>query len=120
MDEYKKFAVEKYLEQVKILTALATTLLLTPNVLLTLSKEASVREDLADALPRWKEVLVGTNVAFILVILATYFIYSSVVGSADTGELNVYRPATRVLSIAQLVLTIVGCVGLLVLFAHAT
>ena len=32
--EDKKFAVEKYLDQVKILTALATTLLISPNLFL--------------------------------------------------------------------------------------
>ena len=119
MDEYKKLAVEKYLEQVKILTALATTLLLTPNVLLTLGAEAEIRQTLTSQLPQWKNVLVVTNIAFMLVILATYFIYSSVVGSADDGKLDVYRTATRVFSIAQFILLIIGCTGLLILFANA-
>lgn len=111
-----KAAVETYLEQVKIVTALATTLLLTPNVLLTLEQQATARQSLAANLPAWETWLIAANVAFLSAVILTYFIYATVVGDMDDNKFDVYRPATRWLSLAQLVALLVGCVALFMLF----
>lgn len=109
----KRFAVEKYLEQVKVLTALATTLLLTPNVVLVIAGSEATRGALDQALPSWRSVALHANVAFLVAIGLTYFIYSSLVGQAHEGEFDVYRPMTRLLSLLQFGALVWGCVALL-------
>ncbi len=115
----RKFAVEKYLDQVKILTALATTLLLTPNVLLTLAAADDTRRALDSAFPTWRTVLLHTNVSFLVTIGMTYFIYSSIVGRAEKGQFDVNRPLTRIFSLLQFGALCYGCVGLVRLFTAA-
>jgi hypothetical protein len=115
--DYKQLAVEKYLEQVKILTALATTLLLTPNILLTILEKEVVRDRLDLLFQNWRLVLVLTNISFLLVILMTYFIYSSVVGSLYYNSLDIYRKATRVFSLLQFVFMVIGCVGFVIILS---
>lgn len=51
----KPDAVKLYLVQVKVLTALATTLLLAPNVLLSLIENDNAQSRLAVAFPSWKD-----------------------------------------------------------------
>jgi hypothetical protein len=119
MDDKAKFLVEKYLEQVKVLTALSTTLLLTPNILLNIMEKESIRTRLSASLPDWKVYLVGTNIVLLIAILLTYFIYSSVIGSVNSGSYDIFRPATRAFSITQFICLIFGGAGLLLLFAHS-
>jgi len=109
----RKFAVEKYLEQVKILTALATALLISPNVFLLIRQ---VNSQTAQILENAVKFLLIANIAFIVSIILTYFIYSSVVGKVNAGIYDVDRPATRVFSLLQLAGIIVGCVSLLIFF----
>jgi len=116
MDEHEQFTVERYLDQVKILTALATTLLITPNLFLTLLEKAVIRERIEAAIPYWKNVMLFTNIMFLLSILLTYLIYSSIVGQLIDRKVDLYRPATRVFSILQILFIILGCAGLLVIF----
>ena len=100
--DHKKYAVEKYLEQVKVLTALATTLLLSPNLIVALKKPTeSGALAILELKPQLKGVLLTANIAFLVSILLTYLIYSSIVGSAHAGEYNVDRPATRLFSLLQ-------------------
>ena len=60
--------------------------------------------------------MIGGNLAFLLTVLLTYFIHTTAVGYMHKGEFDVYRPATVVLSLVQLVTLILGCVALFVLF----
>lgn len=114
------FTVERYLDQVKIITALATTLLITPNLFLTILNKPEIMTRLALAIPCWKTILLFTNIFFILSILATYFIYSSIVGSLINRENNlIYRPFTRFNSILQFIFLTLGCVGLLIIFQNS-
>src|SRR6266576_3154777 len=112
----QKEAVKTYLEQVKVITALATTLLLTPNVLLTLEKQDTARTALALNLPNWKCWLIGGNLAFLLAIILTYFVYATIAGSLDENKFNINRTATRFFSIAQFIALLAGCVALFVIF----
>ena len=113
--ECRKFAVEKYLEQVKIVTTLATTLLVTPNALVALypAEEAKgqVPVVLCQGLKPW---LLTANISFALTIVLAYFIYSSVVGFIFQGEYDIHRPMTRVFSLLQLFTLAVGCTSLVV------
>jgi branched-subunit amino acid transport protein len=119
MTDHEKLTIGTYLEQVKIITALATTLLITPTVILTLLTEPSVLDRIQAHLPSWRDLLMATNIAFLLCILCTYFIYSSVVGQANEGKLDIYRTATRVSSIAQFALLLIGATGLLFVLRQA-
>ena len=120
MAKDSNFIVERYLDQVKIITALATTLLITPNLFLTLLEKAEIRARIEIAIPGWKTLLLITNIMFLLSILSTYFIYSSIVGSLiDSEEDVIYRPFTRVVSILQFVFLTAGCIGLLMIFNYS-
>jgi hypothetical protein len=119
MNDYQKLTIDKYLDQVKVLTALATTLLITPNLLLTVLSDETIRQELEAGLPSWRLVLSLTNIAFLLAILLTYFIYSSIVGLLAVSEADIYRPATRIFSILQFLFLTLGCVGLVVLLSKA-
>jgi len=112
----KKYAVEKYLEQVKILTALATALLLPPNAIIAFKSDGI--ESAVGALdPGVKIWLLIMNISFIAVIIMTYFIYSAIVGHAHDGEYDIYRPAARIFSILQFAGILLGCIALIVLFS---
>lgn len=115
-EDQKKFAVEKYLDQVKILTALATTLLISPNLIVVLHKPGTPTLEVLEAYPVIKMLLFFTNISFLVAIIMTYFIYSSIVGSAYDGQYDVHRPATRVFSAVQLLAVVFGCVMLVMFF----
>jgi p-aminobenzoyl-glutamate transporter AbgT len=119
MTDHEKLTIATYLEQVKIVTALATTLLITPTVILTMLTEQSVLDRIQAHLPPWRDLLLATNIAFLLCILCTYFIYSSVVGQTKEGKHDIYRTATRAFSITQFVLLLLGATGLLVVLRQA-
>ena len=77
--EDKKFAVDKYLDQVKILTALATALLISPNIVLMLRKSGIQNSQVLQVLEQSKKFLFIANISFLISIIMTYFVYSSVV-----------------------------------------
>ena len=106
----EKFVVDRYLDQVKILTALATTLLISPNLILSLHEKSNNSND---QIMMW---LMSANISFIITILLTYFIYSSIVGNLVKGSYDIYRPATRAFSLAQFFTLIWGSISLLILF----
>ncbi len=120
MSDADNSIVEHYLDQVKIITALATTLMITPNVYLTLLEKDQIRTRIEATLPCWRSILLTTNILFLLSIILTYFIYSSIVGSSLTTAAAkdiIYRPFTRFVSITQFVFLVLGCVGLLIIFS---
>lgn len=93
-EKYKKEAVKIYLEQIKVLTALASALFITPGfaiVLLSLGagKELSVlSKTLASVTVSISSLL------FLTAIFLTYFIYSSIVGRINAGEYSIERDLT--------------------------
>jgi hypothetical protein len=109
IERFKLHAVDKYLEQVKILTTLASALLLSPGFVLALLR---IREDIgfSDKLLLQATIAVaGSSVAFVLTIFFTYFIYSSIAGDLNEGECNIYREETQRFSIMQFVAVLIGC-----------
>jgi hypothetical protein len=120
MTDNKNFIVEQYLDQVKVITALATTLLITPNLFMTLLEKGDIRAQIDASIPAWKTLLLITNLMFLLSILSTYFIYSSIVGSLLNNDTDViYRTFTRVMSILQFIFLVLGCFGLLFIFNYS-
>jgi hypothetical protein len=120
MARNNNFIVERYLDQVKVIAALATTLLITPNLFLTLLEKADIRAQIEAAIPAWRLLLLFTDIMFLLSILSTYFIYSSIVGSLLGNETNVIdRPFTRAVSILQFIFLVLGCIGLLFIFNYS-
>jgi uncharacterized membrane protein len=110
-----RFATEKYLDQVKLLTTLATALLVSPSVLLAVVRFSTEAPSLVADIARASTYLMISSGSFVLVVIATYFIYSSIVGSLLKNKVDLYRPATRWFSLGQLLFVVVGCV-FLVLF----
>ena len=107
--EHKKEAVKLYLEQVKILTAIATALFISPGfVIAFLNFETEANHSFQSSN---LALIAGISSSmFLVAILLTYFIYSSLVGRINVGEYNLERKATMRLSIAQFICVIIGCV----------
>jgi len=114
--ENRKLAVERYLDQIKILSALATALLLAPAAIQVVSQRTKEATVSSIELQCTRLLSLSANVAFLLVIVVSYLIYSSLVGEINRGTYNIYRPATRVFSIAQLVILGIGLVLLTIVF----
>ncbi len=110
--ENRKLAVDRYLDQIKILSALATALLLAPAIM-----EVIVQR--VPAISSTRLVALAANVAFLLVIVLSYLIYSSLVGEINRGTYDVYRPATRIFSFVQLASLVAGLVLLTIVFYRA-
>ncbi len=114
--ENKKRAVDRYLDQIKILSALATALLLAPSILQVVSQRSGEASHAGGGLLSTRGLALCANISFLLVILLSYLIYSSLVGEIHRGTYNIYRSATRVLSLAQLALLALGLAVLTVVF----
>jgi hypothetical protein len=114
--ENRKLAVERYLDQIKILSALATALLLAPAAIQVISDRTKATVASATELQCTRLLSLSANVAFLLVILVSYLIYSSLVGEINRGTYDVYRKATRLFSIAQIVILGIGLILLTVVF----
>jgi hypothetical protein len=112
----KVLATEKYLDQVRLLTALASALLISPAILLVLLRFSAEFPNLVHEMARATAYLLLSSGSFVGVVVANYFIYSSIVGRLLDDQIDIYRPATRFFSIAQILLLVNGCV-FLVLFA---
>lgn len=117
MTELEKLAVEKYLEQVRLLTTLASALLVSPAILVAILRFAGEVPAVAADLQQASVYLFLSSGFLVLVIITTYLIYSSVVGRLVSGEVDLYRPATRVFSLLQILFLIAGVV-FLVLFVN--
>lgn len=109
-DEDKKYSVEVFLSQTKILTTLATTFLIAPYVVF--NKWSFIRNETFLCLDIYIYVIIS-SIFFLISILMTYFIYSSISGNADRGVYDVYRAATRFFSILQFSTLILGSLILL-------
>jgi len=106
-NEDKKFIVEKYLDQVKILTALASALFITPSLLQFIVKITTNKSLDTSTVKLW---FLLSNISFLIVVILTYFIYSSVVCFMKKGEFDIERPLTRCFSIVQFGILVIGCI----------
>jgi hypothetical protein len=114
--ENHKLAVDRYLDQIKILSALATALLLAPAAIQVISDRLKAAQTNGVGMLNTKSLALAANVAFLLVIILSYVIYSTLVGEINRGTFNVYRTATRIFSLAQLILLAIGLILLAIVF----
>lgn len=104
--EGKKEACKTYLEQTKLLVALASAFLFAPAGLIAILKDRSDTK-IGTAEIVW---FLSAEVLFVLSVIAGYVAVGSLAGSQDDESFDVYRPATRVASLVQLALYLLGIV----------
>ena len=102
--EDKQEACKTYLEQTKLLVTLASAFIVAPPALFSLlrGKEAIL---LSSPDIRW---MIGAEVLFVLSVLLGYVVVGTIAGEQDAGTYNVFRPATRISSLAQLAFYLLG------------
>jgi hypothetical protein len=105
--EDKKEACKTFLEQTKLLVTLASAFLLAPAAIVGISssdpKLSVIRRF---TMPK----LIIAEILFIASILCGYIVLGTIAGEQHGGTYNVYRAATRVSSILQLALYVVGLI----------
>ncbi len=99
-----KEATKTYLEQTKLLVTLASAFLFAPAGLVAILKDRTA-VGLTTVELLW---FVIAEAAFVLSVLAGYVVFGAVAGSQDDGSFNVFRPATRISSLVQIGLYLLG------------
>lgn len=99
-------ACKTYIEQTKLLVALASAFVVAPAALIPL---LSVTRSLPTT-SSFVTPLLLSEAAFILSVLAGYFVLATIAGSQHRNLFDVYRPATRWFSILQIVVYVAGLV----------
>jgi hypothetical protein len=112
---HKKAACATYIEQTKLLVTLASAFVVAPPGLAAFLKDRSPSG--LSTLPVGPFLL--TEALLIASVLAGYVVLGSVAGSQSSGTYDVYRPATRIVSIIQLGLYLVGLMGFIFLVWRA-
>lgn len=102
----KKDACKTFIEQTKLLVTLASAFLVAPAVLLGRGNEALGRE---------LAIFLLAEVCFVLSVLLGYVVLGSIAGSQHSGKYNVYRKATRRLSMGQFTAYVLGMSAFVVL-----
>ena len=100
----KKESVKTYIEQTKLLVALSSAFLFAPAGLVALLKDNS-EVGLTGCQILW---FIIAEVCFVLSVLAGYVVLASIAGWQAIGKYDVYRPATKWSSLAQIGLYIFG------------
>ena len=110
--EDRKEACKTYIEQTKLLVTLASAFLVAPVALF-----AFARNDKGIPTVRSHELqlILSADIGFVFSVLLGYIVLGAVAGSQNDGSYNVFRKATRIFSILQLLTYLAG----LVLFAIA-
>jgi hypothetical protein len=103
-DDGRKEAVKTYLEQTKMLVTLASAFILAPAGLVAVLKERG-SVGLTSSQLFW---FVVAEILFIASVLAGYVVLGTIAGSQDANKFDVYRPATRYSSLAQIAAYIFG------------
>lgn len=97
--ENRKEACRTYIDQTKLVVALASGFMLSPAVLISY-----VRNDKNAHILHARELvlLIAAEALFVFSILCAYIVLGAVAGEQDSGTFDVYRPVIRGFSIAQL------------------
>jgi hypothetical protein len=107
-------ALRTYVEQTKLLVTLASGFVLAPAAAVSLFRPSDSQHT-----PHLSVLLfVVAEISLILSVVSGYAVLGSIAGSQHDEKFNVYRPATRALSLLQLVLYVIG-LFLFVLLIHA-
>ncbi len=113
--DYQKHAVEKYIEQVKVLTTLASALLLSPGLLVAIFK---ITGDIRIQPQVKQQVIIAvliSSISSLIAIFLAYFVYSSLIGMIYKNKYDIYRPATRIFSLLHFIFVIVSCISFIFL-----
>jgi hypothetical protein len=97
----KKEACKSYLEQTKLLTTLASAFIIAPVAFFTDLQNVNLSS------------LITMELFFVGSVLCGYIVFGTISGTQNSGEYNVYRPATRLSSILQLAFYITGLILLI-------
>jgi hypothetical protein len=100
----KADALKTYVEQTKLLVTLASGFLIAPAAALPLFRQSDSKPPLH--LPI--KVFAIAEAALIFSVVAGYAVLGSIAGTQHNGVFDVYRPATRALSLLQLILYLIG------------
>jgi len=104
LEEGKKEAIKTYIEQTKLLVALSSAFLFAPAGLVALLKDNS-QVGLTGCQILW---FIVAEVCFVLSVFAGYVVLASIAGWQAIGRFDVYRPATKWSSLAQIGLYVLG------------
>jgi hypothetical protein len=109
--EGQKESIRTYIEQTKLLVTLASAFLFAPAGFIGIMKDRT-----ASGLDKSQLYsFIGSEVLFIISVLAGYVVLGSLTGSQAAGDFDVYRPATRRSSLVQFGAYVFGLVVFLVL-----
>jgi hypothetical protein len=108
MSDNRREACRTYVEQTKLLVTLASAFILAPSAAVALLRPST---GIALTSLEWN-LLVWAQALVIFSVLLGYAVLGSVVGSQHDGSFDAFRPATRVLSLAQLALYLGGVIVL--------
>lgn len=100
----KKEACKTYIEQTKLLVTLASAFLFAPAGLVAILKDRAAA-NISHAGIAWFIVI---EALFIGSVVFGYIVLGSLAGSQDKGDFDVFRPATRVISLFQFVFYLGG------------
>jgi hypothetical protein len=105
--EDKKEACGTYIEQTKLLVALASAFLVAPAAFLGLIRGEKGATTIISSNLRW---LTLSETMFVASVLFGYVVLGCISGSQDDGTYDVYRRETRISSFVQLGLYLLGLI----------
>ena len=100
----KSEALKTYVEQTKLLVTLASGFVLAPAAAVSLFRPADQQHPAHLSF----RLFLAAEALLIFSVVCGYAVLGSIVGSQHSEEFNVYRPATRILSLLQLGLYLGG------------
>ena len=104
--EGKKEAVKTYIEQTKLLVTLSSAFVLAPAGLVAVLKDRVAAGLGTSQLCKF----VVAEILFIGSVLAGYVVLATISGYQAKGQFDVFRPATRLASLAQIAAYLIGLV----------
>lgn len=108
----RKDALKTYVEQTKLLVTLASAFVVAPAALM-----AAYKAGVSFPFTLWQlRGFVFAEVMFILSVLMGYVVLATIAGSQYDGDHDVYRGATRVSSILQILTYLLGLATFILLF----
>ena len=106
IEEGRKDSVKTFSEQTKILITLASGFVLAPPAVLSFFRKPDGKA--IPSLPWWR--FIWAESLLVVSILAGYLVLSTIAGYQHEGVYDVDRPATRVCSVLQIALYLLGVI----------
>jgi hypothetical protein len=100
----KSEALKTYVEQTKLLVTLASGFVLAPAAAVSFFHPSDPKHPAHLSV----RLFFAAEILLILSVISGYVVLGSIAGSQHDEDFNVYRPATRVLSLIQLLLYLAG------------